>query len=281
MWGPFIWDHSRESDAFDVAPFYWHSWGKNEDHTTVFPLFHYGYKGASKLLVTPLFLASTGDNGESNFASWIFARYRGRTELDMWTPLYWQYRDPDIGLDRKLLFPFFYKNTSPRQSDLVLFPFFAHFNKPAIRETTYVTPLFHHTTDLTGWETDLYPLFYFGRENRSTHLIAAPVLWDFASPKSRTTVVLPAYFRVADENSISQLALNTYYHERKVRGGREWEMHVFPFFSYGESPTGHWWNVLYGLAGYTREGTKSKLRAAFIPFESQRIASRGRTACLR
>jgi hypothetical protein len=25
--------------------------------------------------------------------------------------------------------------------------------------------------------------------------------------------------------------------------------------SYGETPNGHWWNVLYGLAGYTREGT--------------------------
>jgi hypothetical protein len=233
----------------------------------VFPLFHYGYKGNSNLLVTPLFLNANGENGEHTFASLLYSRHRGRTELDMFTPLYWQYRDPDIGLDRKILFPLFYRNTSPRQSDVVVFPLFAHFDKPAIRETTFVTPFFRHTTELTGWETDLFPLFYAGRENQSSHLVVAPILWDFASPKSRATVVLPVYVRIADQNSISQVALNTYYRERKVKGGREWEMHVFPLFSYGESPTGHWWNILYGLAGYTREGTKSKLRAAYIPFE--------------
>ena len=42
-------------------------------------------------------------------------------------------------------------------------------------------------------------------------------------------------------------------------------MHVFPAFSYGETPNGHWWNVLYGLAGYTRRGDFAQIRTLWIP----------------
>ena len=48
-------------------------------------------------------------------------------------------------------------------------------------------------------------------------------------------------------------------------GGTDWEFHFFPAFSFGHSPTGHWWNVLYGLAGYTRRGNLVKVRALWIP----------------
>jgi hypothetical protein len=267
LWGPLLWEHTREKDVFDVLPIYFHNWGKNEDHTTVLPLFHYGYKGNEKLLATPLFVWGRGEKNEQTFVTWGYARYRGRTELDMWSPLYWQYRDPDIGLDRKILFPFFYKNTSPRSSDLAVFPLYGRFHKPGISDTTFVTPLFRHTTDLTGWETDVMPVFWMGRENNSSHLVVAPFLWDFASPKAHTTVVLPFFVRHQDQSTISQLALNTYYREKKVRGGTDWELHLFPFFTYGQSPEGHWWNLFYGLAGFTREGTMSKMRLLYIPFK--------------
>lgn len=267
LWGPVLREHSRDSDVFNIMPIFWRNWGKNEDHITVFPLFHYGYDGPSNLLITPFFLNANGDKGEHTFATWGYARYRGRTELDMWTPLYWQYRDPDIGLDTKLLFPLFYKSTSPRHDDLAIFPLFAHFNRPNIRESWWITPFFNHQTSLTGWQTNILPIFWMGRENTSSHLVVAPFLWDFASPKSRATVILPGYYRFSDRTEVSQLALNTYYHEKKVSGGREWEFHFFPAFSYGESPNGHWWNFLYGLAGYTREGTMSKMRALYIPIK--------------
>ena len=65
--------------------------------------------------------------------TWGYARYRGRTELDMITPFWWHYRDPDIGLDTKVLFPFFYKSDSPRNEDTMVFPFYGHFKKPASR----------------------------------------------------------------------------------------------------------------------------------------------------
>jgi hypothetical protein len=265
LWGPVLSERSPEGNVFNVMPFYWHNWAKNEDHTTLFPFFHYGYKGAASKLITPLFYKSTGEHGESTFITWGYARYRGRTELDMWSPLFWQYRDPDIGLDRKVFFPFFYSSTSPRSEDTVVFPFYGHFKRPGLSETTWVTPLFRHTHDISGWETDIFPFFYAGRQNQSSHLVVAPLFWDFNSPHSRTTLALPIYYRFADDNSVTQVALNTYYHERKLARGKEWEFHFFPLFSYGESPTGHWWNVLYGLAGYTKDGTMAKMRALYVP----------------
>jgi hypothetical protein len=267
LWGPLLWEHTPERDVFNVMPFYWHSWGKNEESTTVFPLFHYSYKGNSNRLITPLFMSATGEKGESTFATWGYARYRGRTELDMITPLYWQYRDPDIGLDRKILFPFFYRNTSPRDDDLAILPFFGSFRRKGISDSLWITPLFRHTKNLSGWDAALYPFFFMGREHASTHFVVAPFIWDFASPTSRSTVILPAYFRFASESSLTQVALNTYYSEQKVAGGTEWEFHFFPLFSYGQSPRGHWWNVLYGLAGYTREGTATKMRALYVPIK--------------
>ena len=187
----------------------------------------------------------------------------------MCTPLYWHYRDPDIGLDRKLVFPFYYGNTSPRSRDLVAFPFYGRFQRTGISDTIWVTPLFRHVGDVTGWETDLFPFFYFGpQERRRRHTVVAPFFWDFASPHSRTTVAAPLFFRFADDKTRdSQVALNTFYREKKVAGGTDWEFHFFPLFSYGQSPTGHWWNVLYGLAGYTQEGTMSKVRALYIPIK--------------
>lgn len=267
LWGPVFVQHSPEEDTVNVFPFFWRSWGKNESHTTVFPFFHYGYKGNSSLLVTPLFGRHVGEDGSSTVVSPVYASYRGRTELDMITPLYWQYRDPDIGLDRKLLFPFFYKSTQPRSSDLAIFPFYGRFQRAGLSDTTWVTPLFRHVSDIQGWETDIFPFAYFGRKNDTTHTIIAPFLFDIASPHSRTTIAAPLFFRFADDNGLTQVAFNTYYRERKVAGGKDWEFHFFPLFSYGESPIGHWWNVLYGLAGYTREGTASKARVLYIPFK--------------
>ncbi len=267
LWGPVLLQHTPDKETVDVIPFVFRSWGKNEASTTVFPFFHYQYKGSSDLLITPLFVKAKGEDGSSTFASWVYARYRGRTELDMFTPLYWQYRDPDIGLDRKLFVPFFYTNSSPRSKDTVVFPFYARFQRAGISDQIWVTPLFRHTGDIQGWETDIFPLFYFGRKNENTHTVIAPFLWDFASPHSRVTVVAPLYVRIADDKSVLQVAGNTFYREKQVPGGVDWEFHFFPLFSYGESPVGHWWNVLYGLAGYTREGTMSKIRTLYIPIK--------------
>jgi hypothetical protein len=91
------------------------------------------------------------------------------------------------------------------------------------------------------------------------------VLLGFASPRSRTTIAFPLYWRFADDTTVSLLAGQTYYRERKLSNGLDWELHVFPAFSYGETPDGHWWNILFGLAGYTRRGRMTQARALWIP----------------
>jgi len=265
VWGPYYRRHTEKRDALHVFPFYYSLWGPNERHTTLLPFFHYGWSGNSSLFINPLYLIQKGENGDSTFVTWLYARHRGRTELDMITPLFWRYRDPDIGLEQELLFPLLYSRRSPRESNQVFFPFWGHFERYGISETTFVTPFFQHTSDLRGWSTNLHPIFYLGRDGADTHLVVAPVFWDFASPSSRATVAFPVYWRFADETSVSQLVANTYYHERRVAHGLDWELHFFPVFSYGQTPNGHWWNVLYGLAGYTRRGEFTQVRTLWIP----------------
>ncbi|MCC6525063.1 MAG: hypothetical protein IT373_20580 [Polyangiaceae bacterium] len=268
VWGPVVYGESRDTGFFDVLPLFFHNYGPDEEHTTLFPLFHYGYKGPTQsLLVTPLFLNAVAEDGAETFATYLYARHRGRTELDMVTPLFWRYADPDIGQETYVAFPFVYYNSSPRSEDLAVFPFYGHFQRHGIYDEQWFSPLVRYRTDLTGWETDVLPFFFMGRSYQSTHFVLAPVVWDFASPQSRSTVVFPIFWRFADDRKVSTLVANTYYREEKVEGGTDWEVHFFPLLSFGASPQGHWWNILYGLTGYTREGTMSKMRMLYIPIQ--------------
>jgi hypothetical protein len=265
VWGPYYREHTQTRDMLHLLPLYWSIWGKNERHTTVLPFFHYGRKDDSFLFVNPLYLQSRGEQGENLFVTWGYARYRGRTELDMYTPLFWHYRDRTIGLDQKLLFPFYFTRESPRESTNVYFPFYGNSERFGISETTFVTPFFQHSTHLRGWSTNIHPILYVGRNDQSTHTVVAPFFWDFADPESRATVGFPFYWRFSDRRSVQQLVGNVYYQERKLSSGLDWQIHIFPAFSYGETPDGHWWNVLYGLAGYTRQGETTKIRTLYIP----------------
>jgi len=265
VWGPVYRAHSPKRDKLHVFPLYFSLWGENERHTTLLPFFHYGHDEKSSLFVNPLFLTASGEHGESTFATWGYARYRGRTELDMITPLYWGYRDPDIGLDQHLLFPFFYRRTSPRENDIALFPFFGYFERYGVETEYWVTPLFRHSHGLRGWSTSLYPFFHVGRDGYDTHTVVAPFYFDFAGRDSRATVGFPFYWRFAKRDRLTQLIGNVYYSERQLKRGTDWEIHVFPAFSYGETPDGHWWNILYGLAGYKRQGSLTRIRTLWIP----------------
>ncbi|MCC6216333.1 MAG: hypothetical protein IT376_15835 [Polyangiaceae bacterium] len=265
VWGPLWRQHSEQREYLHLLPFYWSIWGKQERHTTLLPFFHHGYDEKSWLHVNPLFLLAKGAEGESTFITWGYARYRGRTELDMITPLYWHYRDPTIGLDQKLLFPFLYSRTSPRESSQVFFPFWGRFERYGVSRSTWVTPFIQHRTDLRGWETNIHPIVYLGRSGHQSHTVVAPFFWDFVGRESRATVGFPVYWRFSDRDEVSQLVGNVYYHESKLKNGLDWEIHVFPFFTYGETPDGHWWNVLYGLAGYTRRGDHVQVRTLWVP----------------
>lgn len=265
IWGPVYRKHTESRDALHIFPLFYSLWGEDESHTTLFPFFHYGHKGDSKLLINPLFAYSKSELGYETFITWGYARYRGKTELDMVTPLFWSYRDPEIGLDQKLLIPFYFGRTGPRENSQVFFPFYANIERKGLSESTWITPLFEHTTGLRGWSTNIYPLFFFGRDGFDTHTVIAPFFWDFATRSSRTTIGFPIYWRFAEDNRVSQLIGNVYYSERRVTQGLDWQLHVFPLFSYGETPDGHFWNVLYGLAGYERRGSMTRLKTFWVP----------------
>ena len=268
MWGPYYRSHTQARDLLHVFPIYWSLTRPGARFTTIFPLFHYGYDKDAWMFANPLFVLGRGQNGESTFVTWAYARYRGRTELDMITPLYWSYRDSDAGLSQKLLFPFLFSRQSPREATEAFFPFWARSERFGISKTTWITPIFKHTHDLTGWSTNIHPIFFFGRSGKQSHTIIAPLFYDFVGTESRNTVAFPVYWRFSDLNSITQVVGNIYYHEKKLHSGKEWEIHTFPAFSYGSTPDGHFINVLYGFAGYTRRGANTTVRLLWIPIHT-------------
>ncbi len=128
-------------------------------------------------------LSAKGEDGSTTVASWVYAKYRGRTELDMYTPFYWQYRDPDIGLDRKMLLPFFYQSSSPRSKDTVVFPFYARFQREGISDQIWVTPLFRHVGDVNGLGDGPVPALLVRPQERDVaHRGGAPLLGLRLSP---------------------------------------------------------------------------------------------------
>lgn len=266
VWGPYYRRHTLKREMFHLIPFYFSIWGENERHTTLAPLFHYGYQGEKNLLVTPLFLHATGQHKEKTFVTWLYARHRGDTELDMVTPLYWNFRDPRIGLRRHLLLPFFYSNESPRESTTAVAPFFSYKKRHGLSYSLWVTPLFNVQEGPQRWSTSLLPAFYFGRNGHNRHNVAAPLFFDFESLHNRTTVVPPLlYVRHRTADTLTHVFGNVYYKQRDYKNGREWQIHLLPLLSYGHKPNGYFWNVLFGLAGYTREGPMTKVRALWIP----------------
>jgi len=266
VYGPYVRRHTDKREMLHVLPIYFSIWGKGERHTTVAPLFHYGYDAERKLLVTPLFLHRNAGHGKNTFITWGYARHRGETELDMYTPLYWQYRDRRIGLDRHFVFPIFYRNTSPRESTNTVFPLFSYSVRHGVSKSLWVTPLFNYRTDLLGWSTSLHPLAYFGKSGHDSHNVAVPFYFDFKGIHSRTTVIPPLLFaRHRTKDTLTQVVANVYYTERKYKNGKTWEVHFLPLLSYGHTPHGHFWNILFGFAGYTRNGPNTTVRALWIP----------------
>jgi len=272
VWGPYYRQRKgeRERDLFHLLPLYYSIWGKDERHTTVLPLFHYGYKGEENLLITPLFMNKVGENGAKTFVTWGYARHRGPSELDMITPLYWAYRVPSIGLNRKLVLPFLYTQTSPRENTVVFFPFFSDKLRFGVSRSTWVTPIFNFHTHERGWSMALAPLLFFGRNNESHHRIVAPLYFDFESRVSRTTVGFPLFWRFAAPTTTSTVVANVLHRVRRSPAGNEWEFHFMPLFSMGKSPDGHFWNLLFGFAGYTQKGTASTMRLFYLPVELSR-----------
>jgi hypothetical protein len=275
--GPVIARSTPKRDIFDVAPLFFHIQGKPqsagvaESHTTLFPLFHYGHSPDASLFILPGYYRRVTSKSDT-MLSLFYSHAEGRSGSTSLTaagpvvPLWWNYSDRDLGVHAWAAVPFFYVSNSPSGQDW-LTPLVGRFASYGESTTWWVAPTFTFTTDIHGWETDLHPIIYAGRSDDSTHTVVAPIFWDFANPKKRTTVGFPIYWRFVDgENaSVLQVAANTLYMQKRVPGGVDWQFHLLPLFSYGESPTGYFWNLLFGLAGYTRDGAHAEVRALWLP----------------
>ena len=125
----------------------------------------------------------------------------------------------DLGVHAWAVAPFFYTSDSPAGHDW-LTPLVGHFETYAQSSTTWVFPTFTFNSNTHGWENDLHPLIYVGRNDDSSHTVVAPVFWDFANPNGRTTIGFPVFWRFADakDDSVTQVAANTVYLQKRVAG---------------------------------------------------------------
>jgi hypothetical protein len=275
--GPVISSSTPKRQVFDVAPFVFTIRGKpetggvHESHTTVFPFFHYGTSEEKSLFVVPGYLrrvTKTADTLLTPLYSHATTR-NGSTSLTMVgpvAPFYYGYSDVDIGYHATGILPFYFGTHGPTGWS-ILTPLFGRWESYGVSRSYWFFPNLTVSTDLHGWETDLHPIVYLGRSDDSSHTVVAPIFWDFADKKARTTIGFPVFWRFANQtdDSITQVAGNTLFLQRRKADGLDWQFHLLPLFSYGENPTGYWWNVLFGLAGYDRSGSYSRIKAFWIP----------------
>lgn len=275
--GPVLSKSNPRRDVFDVLPLYYSIRGKpetggiRESHTTLFPFFHYGTSDAQTLLVLPG-VVSRRTPTSSTLLTPFYSRAttrNGATDLlavGPVAPLFLKYKDTDLGASALGIFPFYYGSNSPTGRTL-LTPVFGRFESYGVSRTYWVFPTLQITQSTTGWETNLWPVAFVGRDKDKSHTVLAPLYWDFSSPKSRTTIGFPFFWRFSDktDDSVVQVAGNTLYLQKRVSNGLDWSFHVLPLFSYGQNPSGYFWNVLFGLAGYERAGSYGKVKAFWIP----------------
>ena len=275
--GPIISKSDPKRSVFDVAPLLFtitgrpETGGVKEFHYTLFPLFHYGRDPDKSLFVLPGYLRRVSRSSDTMITP-LFTHATTRNNSTSLTmvgpilPIYYRATDIDLGFSATGIFPFFYNSSSPTGRTFAT-PLFARSESYNVSRTNWIFPTIVTSTDTKGWEVDIHPIVYLGRSERSTHTVLAPILWDFASPKGRTTVGFPIFWRFAEtaDDSVTQVALNTLYRQKRVPGGLDWQFHLLPVFSYGQSPTGSWANLLFGLLGYDHDGPTTKIKALWLP----------------
>ena len=285
--GPFVASSTPYRAVFDVLPFFFHIEGKpetggeRESHTTFFPLFHYGRTDDVTLVASPLFVYRkthyVGHDEDANATTIVtpvathLTTRNGATKMDLVgpvVPLYISYVDKDVDQHTWALLPLFYRNTSHTRSDWAT-PLFGRFQSFGQSRTYWVFPTFTATFDTHGYETAFHPILYVGRNDESHHAVLAPIYWDFADKDSRLTIGFPLFWRFANhkDDSVVEVAGNVLYTQKRTAEGKYWSFHFLPLFSYGESPTGYFWNFLMGLAGFEKTAQASYVKALWLPIK--------------
>lgn len=285
---PLYFSESSEHSSWGIAPLFHHYRDADSSSITIPPaLFHYGENEEGFTLVTPLF-GYDEDADSSTLVTPLYQNHRGETQFDSVAPFFFWSRNPKQQSQNLFVPPLFWHFEDPSSTTTVAFPFYANFHETG-RYTTWLTPLVghyeSHEEDAAGtWifpniqishtptsnTFNLHPLFYNTSGDTGRHTVLPPLFWDFEDYEdgSRTTVGFPLFWRFEDEDSVTQLAANTFYRNFKREGVSGWEFHFFPLFAFGkDNPESHWWTILYGLAGYQRQGSYARAQALWIPFD--------------
>ena len=291
---PFYHHQSPTRVTYGLAPLFHHRHGAEMTSTTIPPLlFHYSEAPNTLRLVTPLF-GYLDEDGARTLITPLYQRYRGATETDAVFPLFFSHRDPRQYAASLWVSPLFWHSESPAGNETVVFPFFGLWQEHG-RYTAWATPLAaswesHEEDAAANWifptlqvshtpsssTINLHPLVYSTTATTHRHLVVAPLYWDFEDYEddSRTSIFFPVFWRFRDGATVDQLAGNTYYRHYRRQGEPGWEFHFFPLFAYGEpAPGDYFWSVLYGLAGYRRQGAYGQASALWIPFQTSGPAS--------
>ena len=210
--------------------------------------FHYAKAGQTKTLATPLFVYETADD-EHTFATWL--SYVTRSNRARHSPCSALCR-PGHRSRANRGAPIFYRSVSPRSSGCDL---------------SAVWPLRAAWLDASGLppgssrdERDQLAVECVSLDSwaKATKDVVVARSFGTSSKQTRQTVVFPLFWRFADRQTSMLVGKPT-----RIETRRRWDglavSFLSPVFLWG-TPRGHWWNVLYGLAGYTREGTMAKMR---------------------
>ena len=289
---PFYHRDEPTGSYFGIPPLFHHNSGPGHTSTTIFPLLsHYAENEDGMQLVAGGVFWYWRDHGDETIVTPLYQRFRGATEMDAVTPLFYHIRDPRTDSLTLMVTPLFWHVEDPGTVNTVLFPLFGRFEERG-RQSTWVTPVVaNHVNEDLGDETtwvfptiqvsrwhdgdavNIHPIWYFESVPSHQHSVLAPFWWDFeeyTGDRNRYTVLFPFFWRFREGNTTSTLVMNVYHRERtREDGSSEWEFSIFPFFSYGESSTGgHWWKLFYGLIGYERRGAYGITTLAYIPFQT-------------
>lgn len=277
--GPVISMSNPKRSVFDVAPLLFtihgrpETGGVSEFHYTLFPFFHYGRDPERSLFVLPGYLRRVTRTSDTMITP-LFTHATTRNKATSLTmvgpllPIYYRAIDKDIGSSAFGIFPFYYGSHSPTGQTFAT-PLYARTENYNVSRQHWIFPTITFGTDTKGWDLNVHPIVYLGRSDKSSHAVLAPFFWDFASPKGRTTIGFPIYWRFSDtaDDSVTQVALNTLYRQKRVPGGLDWQFHILPILSYGQSPTGSWANLVFGLLGYDHDGPTTKIKALWLPIK--------------
>lgn len=226
------------------------------------------------------------------------------SRFDGFVPFYLGGSDDRDGSRWRYIFPFLFSSSSPVRRATVLFPavwdfeeshrtrttavlpFVVHYRH--LYEdvsTTWVLPTFQYSRRLDGWDFNFHPLLYLSEsEDRShqvffplwwrfqrpgsTHTVAFPLWWDFRSEDSRFQVLFPFFWRNTTRDGQWTAFLNVVYASGERQGVPYWSLDVFPLFHVGRpAPEDVEWNLLLGLAGYGRRGSREWVDVFWVPAE--------------